>query len=142
MVSISRAWYNGSYTMAAKLIKSLESHYKMIQFLIIHDISPLQISKVVKFYCHISNSLVVIYLQAPENELNLGLDKVTVQKDIYFNTVLASGKLVPDVYDITSTSNWIAAPHISNTLDLSGLMFTRRRIESDRDRNWKWVQGA
>ena len=35
MVSISRAWYNGSYTMAAKPIKSLELHYRMIPFLII-----------------------------------------------------------------------------------------------------------
>ena len=35
MVAISRAWYNGSYTMAAKPIKSLELHYTMIQFLII-----------------------------------------------------------------------------------------------------------
>ena len=34
MVSISWAWYNGSYTMAAKPIKSLELHYAMIQFLI------------------------------------------------------------------------------------------------------------
>ena len=34
MVAISRAWYNGSYTMAAKPIKSLEIHYTMIQFLI------------------------------------------------------------------------------------------------------------
>ena len=34
MVAISRAWYNGSYTMAAKPIKSLEMHYTMIQFLI------------------------------------------------------------------------------------------------------------
>ena len=34
MVTISRAWYNGSYTMAAKPIKSLEMHYTMIQFLI------------------------------------------------------------------------------------------------------------
>ena len=38
MVAISRAWYNGSYTMAAKPIKSLELHYTMIQFLIIRDI--------------------------------------------------------------------------------------------------------
>ena len=30
VVSISRAWYNGSYTMAAKPIKSLELHYTMI----------------------------------------------------------------------------------------------------------------
>ena len=34
MVAISRVWYNGSYTMAAKPIKSLELHYAMIQFLI------------------------------------------------------------------------------------------------------------
>ena len=34
MVSISWAWYNGSYTMAAKPIKLLELHYTMIQFLI------------------------------------------------------------------------------------------------------------
>ena len=34
MVAISRAWYNGSYTMAAKPIKSLQLHYTMIQFLI------------------------------------------------------------------------------------------------------------
>ena len=35
MVAISRPWYNCSYTMAAKPIKSLELHYTMIQFLII-----------------------------------------------------------------------------------------------------------
>ena len=35
MVAFSRAWYNGSYTIAAKPIKSLELHYTMIQFLII-----------------------------------------------------------------------------------------------------------
>ena len=34
MVAVSRPWYNGSYTMAAKPIKSLELHYTMIQFLI------------------------------------------------------------------------------------------------------------
>ena len=33
-VAISWAWYNNSYTMAAKSIKSLEFHYTMIQFLI------------------------------------------------------------------------------------------------------------
>ena len=32
MVAISQPWYNGSYTMAAKPIKSLELHYTMIQF--------------------------------------------------------------------------------------------------------------
>ena len=30
MVAISRAWYNGSYTMTAKPIKCLELHYTMI----------------------------------------------------------------------------------------------------------------
>ena len=34
IVAISWAWYNGSYTMAAKPIKTLELHYTMIQFLI------------------------------------------------------------------------------------------------------------
>ena len=33
-VAISQLWYNGSYTIAAKPIKTLESHYTMIQFLI------------------------------------------------------------------------------------------------------------
>ena len=37
MVVISQAWYNGSYTMAAKPIKSLELHDTMAQFLTIHD---------------------------------------------------------------------------------------------------------
>ena len=32
---IWRAWYNGSYTIAAEPIKMLELHYPMIQFLII-----------------------------------------------------------------------------------------------------------
>ena len=31
---ILRTWYNGSYTMMAKPIKTLELHYQMIQFLI------------------------------------------------------------------------------------------------------------
>ena len=35
MGAISRVWYNGSYTIAAKPIKTLELHYTMIQFLII-----------------------------------------------------------------------------------------------------------
>ena len=30
-----RSWYNGSYTMMAKPMKTLELHYPMIQFLII-----------------------------------------------------------------------------------------------------------
>ena len=33
-------------------------------------------------------------------------------------------------------------PHMSNTPDLSRVVFTCIRIESDRHRNWKWVQGA
>ena len=34
ILAISLAWYNGSYTMAAKPINSLELHYTMTQFLI------------------------------------------------------------------------------------------------------------
>ena len=34
MDAISRVWYNGSYTIAAKPIKTLELHFTMIQFLI------------------------------------------------------------------------------------------------------------
>ena len=33
MDAISRVWYNGSYTIAAKPIKTLELHYTMIQYL-------------------------------------------------------------------------------------------------------------
>ena len=33
MVAISPAWYTGSCTMATKLIKPLDLHYTMIQFL-------------------------------------------------------------------------------------------------------------
>ena len=35
---ICRSWYNGSYTMMAKPMKTLQLHYPMIQFLIISDI--------------------------------------------------------------------------------------------------------
>ena len=35
---IFRAWYNGSYTIAAKSNKFLELYYTMTQFLIISDI--------------------------------------------------------------------------------------------------------
>ena len=34
MIAFSRAWYNGSYAMDTKPIKSLELHYTIIQFLI------------------------------------------------------------------------------------------------------------
>ena len=34
IIVFTRAWYYGSYTMAAEPIKSLELHYTMIQFLI------------------------------------------------------------------------------------------------------------
>ena len=37
MDAISRVRYNGSYTMAAKPIKTLELHHTMIQFLIISN---------------------------------------------------------------------------------------------------------
>ena len=34
MDAVSQVWYNGSYTIAAKPIKTLELHYTMIQFLL------------------------------------------------------------------------------------------------------------
>ena len=37
MVSVSRTWYNTSYTMAANPIKSLELHFTTIQFLIMNN---------------------------------------------------------------------------------------------------------
>ena len=40
MVAISRAWYNGSYTVAAKPIKSLELHYTMIPCFFCNNIRP------------------------------------------------------------------------------------------------------
>ena len=41
MDALSRIWCNGSYTIAAKPIKTLELHYTMIQFLInLHILSP------------------------------------------------------------------------------------------------------
>ena len=38
MDAISRVRYNGSYTIAAKPIKTLELHYTMIQFLMMYVI--------------------------------------------------------------------------------------------------------
>ena len=38
MDAIFQVWCNGSYTIAAKRIKTLGLHYTMIQFLIISDI--------------------------------------------------------------------------------------------------------
>ena len=35
MDAVSRVWYNGSYTIAAKPSTTLKLHYTMIQFLII-----------------------------------------------------------------------------------------------------------
>ena len=40
MDAISWVWYNGSYTIAAKPIKTLELHYSMIQFLINKQLPP------------------------------------------------------------------------------------------------------
>ena len=61
MVAISRAWYNGSYTMAAKPIKSLELHYTMIQFLIISIISLLTLITNI-IYTFVYNFLTTFYI--------------------------------------------------------------------------------
>ena len=52
MVAISGPWYNSSYTMAAKPIKSLELHYTMIQFLIMRVITTVRILNILKGHCH------------------------------------------------------------------------------------------
>ena len=39
-----RSWYNGSYTMMAKPMKTLELHYPMIQFLIMSIIHPFRVN--------------------------------------------------------------------------------------------------
>ena len=44
MDAISWVWYNGSYTIAAKPIKTLELHHTMIQFLI---------TKIIKVVCNV-----------------------------------------------------------------------------------------
>ena len=49
MAAISWAWYNGSYTVAAKPIKSLELHYTTIQGLIL----------LFMFYLPLSNRLLI-----------------------------------------------------------------------------------
>ena len=40
---IFRAWYNGSYTMMAKPMKTVELHYPMIQFLIMFIMQVLNV---------------------------------------------------------------------------------------------------
>ena len=45
MEAFSRVWYNGSYTIAAKPIKTLELHYSRIQFLINTDIPQVTLLK-------------------------------------------------------------------------------------------------
>ena len=57
MVAISQLWYNGSYTIAAKPIKMLESHYTMIQFLIMliitqHIVALSKCAHVAHDICH------------------------------------------------------------------------------------------
>ena len=52
MDAISRVWYNGSYTIAAKPIKTLELHYTMIQLLIIQIIKDYFI----RYYLYIALS--------------------------------------------------------------------------------------
>ena len=51
MDAISRVWYNDSYTIAAKPIKTLEFHYTMIQFLIILDIPQLKAGEYSPTWC-------------------------------------------------------------------------------------------
>ena len=67
MDAISRVWYNGSYTIAAKRIKMLELHYTMIQFLII-----IIIARVGDLQCIIPISLAFLHitLYSPKKKWN------------------------------------------------------------------------
>ena len=67
MVAISRPWYNGSYTMAAKPIKSLELHYTMIQFLIIRGIQN-RAAVNVFFWDQKRNAIIVLFSQFKLNK--------------------------------------------------------------------------
>ena len=56
MVASSRPWYNCSYTMAAKPIKSLELHYTMMQFLIKRVIDGVALDlSIVACICNLKN---------------------------------------------------------------------------------------
>ena len=68
MDAISRVWYNGSYTIAAKRIKMLELHYTMIQFLII-----IIIARVGDLQCIIPISLAFLHitLYSPKKKMKL-----------------------------------------------------------------------
>ena len=48
-LTICRSWYNGSYTMMAKLMKTLKLYYPIIQFLIILDIPQLELGNIWSF---------------------------------------------------------------------------------------------
>ena len=54
---IWRAWYNGSYTMMAEPIKTLELHYPVFQFLIIYNVlrDNIRETYIWSFYCSYSS---------------------------------------------------------------------------------------
>ena len=57
-------------------------------------------------------------------------------------TLFAKGKLEQLQIEMNNYGYNILGSYMSNTLDLSRVVLTRRRIESDRDRNRNWVHGA
>ena len=64
----SRAWYNSSYAMAAKPIKSLGLHYSMITFLIMTDI-PWLLSQLKLWNCVIQVLIVYVTRRFDVGEL-------------------------------------------------------------------------
>ena len=64
-----RAWYNGSYTMMAKPVKSLELHYPMIQFLIIRVINRATVARVMFCLRFIFFSFVGDYIQTSTDDV-------------------------------------------------------------------------
>ena len=62
-------------------------------------------------------------------DINTFIVVVLAGKDV-FN----GGVIVIDMFSYA-----VMDADMSNTLDLGQVVFTRRQIEFDRDRNWKWV---
>ena len=61
------AWYNGSYTIAAKPIKTLELHYTMIQFLI--NIMAYIYHLYIYIICDGDKNTLVIYLSVSSSKI-------------------------------------------------------------------------
>ena len=74
--------------------------------------------------------------------LSVPLDSTQSLREIYLQNV---EKCPACFKEVENDDKWIKGSnraHMPNTPDLSRVVFTSRRIESDCDRNRKWAQGA